>query len=77
MDTYLDTYLNNLICLLTGKIALDISLANNRTRTISYSIWTASTGRIIIYKHSRSLKHLIKLLFIISLLELFNFVYSI
>ena len=34
MDTYLDTYLNNLLCLITGEIALDISLENSRTRTI-------------------------------------------
>ena len=34
MDTYLDTYLNNLLCLITGEITLDISLENSRTRTI-------------------------------------------
>ena len=34
MDTYLDTYLNNLLCLITGEIALDISYENSRTRTI-------------------------------------------
>ena len=36
MDTYLNTYLNNVLCLITGEIALDISLENSRTRTI----WT-------------------------------------
>ena len=68
MDTYLDTYLNNLLCLITGEITLDISLEKSRTKLYR---------RIIIYNDSHSLKHLIKLLFIISLLELFNFVYSI
>ena len=30
----MDTYLNNLLCLITGEIALDISYENSRTRTI-------------------------------------------
>ena len=30
MDTYLDTYLNNLLCLITDEIALDISYENSR-----------------------------------------------
>ena len=68
MDTYLDTYLNNLLCLITDEIVLNISYENSRMRTY---------GRIIILNDSRSLKHLIKLIFIIYLLELFNFVYSI
>ena len=34
MYTYLDAYLNNLLCLITGEIALDISLENSRTRNI-------------------------------------------
>ena len=68
MDNYLDTYLNNVLCLITGEIAMDILLENSRTRTI----WAHHY-----LNDFRSLKHLIKLLFIISLLELFNFVYSI
>ena len=34
MDTYLDTYLNNVLCLITDEIALDISYENIRMRTI-------------------------------------------
>ena len=34
MDTYLDAHLNNLLCLITGEIALDITLENSKTRTI-------------------------------------------
>ena len=34
MDTYLDTYLNNLLCLITDEIALDIYYENSRMRTI-------------------------------------------
>ena len=34
MDTYLDTYLNNLLFLITDEIALDISCENCRMRTI-------------------------------------------
>ena len=34
MDTYLDAYLKYLLCLITGEIALDISLENSSTRTI-------------------------------------------
>ena len=34
MDTYLDTYLNNLLCLITDEIGLDISYENSRMRTI-------------------------------------------
>ena len=34
MDTYLDTYLNNSLCLITDEIALDISYENSRMRTI-------------------------------------------
>ena len=51
MDTYLDTYLNNVLCLITGKIALDISLDNSRSRTIlahnylqQFSIFKALKG---------------------------------
>ena len=39
MDTYLDTFLNNLLCLITDEIALNISYENSRMRTY---------GRIII-----------------------------
>ena len=39
MDTYLDTYLNNLLCLITDEIVLNISYGNSRMRTY---------GRIII-----------------------------
>ena len=39
MDTYLDTYLNNLLSLITDEIALNISYENSRIRT---------NGRIII-----------------------------
>ena len=34
MDTYLDTYLNNLLCLITDEIALYISYENSKMRTI-------------------------------------------
>ena len=34
MDTYLDTYLNNVLCLITNEIALYISYENCRKRTI-------------------------------------------
>ena len=39
MDTYLDTYLNNLLSLITDEISLNISYENSRMRTY---------GRIII-----------------------------
>ena len=35
----MDTYLNNLLCLITDEIALYISCENSKMRTISYSIW--------------------------------------
>ena len=34
MDTYLDTYLNNLLCLITDEIALYISYENSKMRNI-------------------------------------------
>ena len=30
----MNTYLNNLLCLITGEIAMDISYENSRTRNI-------------------------------------------
>ena len=68
MDTYLDTYLKHLLCLITDEIALDISYENSRMRTI----WEHNyLKRFSIFKAFNLTT------FIISLLELFNFVYSI
>ena len=37
MDTYLDTYLNNLLCLITDEIALYISYEHSKMRTVNFS----------------------------------------
>ena len=39
MDTYLDTYLNNLLCLITDEISLYISYENSKMRTIWANIY--------------------------------------